>query len=78
MIVPFFSNNHDSFAKINGKTIKQYQKNEQKDYINKDKKLVIRRKMFKSFTIKRCPQIKLHKHNKQNLKHAKIKINDEK
>ncbi len=56
---------------------KQYQKNEQKDYITKDKKLVIRKKMLKSFTIRKCPQLNLHKHNKQNLKHAKIKINDE-
>jgi hypothetical protein len=34
--------------------------------------------MFKSFTIKRCPPINLHKHNKQNLEHAKVKTNDEK
>jgi hypothetical protein len=31
--------------------------------------------MFKSFTIKRCPPINLHKHNQQNLEHAKVVTN---
>jgi hypothetical protein len=43
MIIPFFFNNHNNFAQINGKMIKPYQQNEQRE--NKETKLVSRKKI---------------------------------
>jgi hypothetical protein len=52
MTIQFFSSNQNNFAQISEKKLSNTQKMNKENFFYKDKKLIIRKKMFKSFKIK--------------------------